>query len=278
MLALKRWYLQLRQKMVIDPIVNDPRENGGANTRLGRPVYWIFDAVIRGGQANFDEPIDEFSPRDRVMLYAFFNQKGHVEELVHAFQKLWPNPTRLRGTTIVDVGCGPFTAGLALANVVDNAAPINYFGIDTSTEMLKLAAELEKAARDIGGLHQQSKARFFGSVSDIPVSQLRAGPVCVILSYLLASDSLDVATLINEVLSFCNKASLGSISVLYTNAVRETARAKYPLLRTLLVDAGFEVVVEGEDVLNDGSKPRNVHYALFYRPHALEISIDWLVK
>jgi hypothetical protein len=94
--------------------MNDPRETREPNTRLGIPTSWIFRQAIGGGQASFDEPLGELSAKDRVLLYAFFNQKSHVNELVHAFEKLLTTPRDLYRATVIDIGCGPFTSGLAL--------------------------------------------------------------------------------------------------------------------------------------------------------------------
>ena len=64
--------------------------------------------AIGGGQADFDAPCGDLTPDDLALLYAYLNQKGHLEELVAAFGQLLtrskpPNPI------VVDIGCGPFT-------------------------------------------------------------------------------------------------------------------------------------------------------------------------
>lgn len=278
MVVLQPWYLELRQTRVVDPIMQDPRETGAYQTRLGKPTSWIFNTAIGGGQADFDQPVANLTPRDRALLYAFFNQKGHVEELVHAFTKLWPDPGRIRGCTVVDVGCGPFTAGLALANVVGASVPYRYCGVDRAKSMLTLGKELAEAARQAGALHERTSVEFFSEVSELPRGKLSADPVFVVLSYLLASSSLDVSALTADVLAFCSDSSLGSVGLLYTNSTRAEARKKYPELRKRLADAGFHVNVEDEETLSDGSKPRHVHYALFHRPAPAELSTHWLIS
>jgi hypothetical protein len=276
MLELKPWYQDLRRTQIVDPIMKDPRETGVDQTRLGKPTSWVFNTAIGGGQADFDKPVEDLTPRDRVMLYAFFNQKGHVEELVHAFSKLWPAPSSIRGCTVIDVGCGPFTAGLALANVIGSAAAFQYFGVDTSLSMQTLARELEVEVRKVKELHERTTVDFVADVTHIPVRELRAEPIFVVLSYLLASASLDVAKLTADVLTLCDRATLGSVNLFYTNTTRDDARKKYPELRERLADAGFRLEVEDEEVLTDGSRRRSVHYALFHRPARVEVPANWL--
>lgn len=274
MVTLQSWYTDLRRRMVVEPITSDPRETHRPNTRLGWPTNWVFNTAIGGGQADFDQPIENLTPRDRAMLYAFFNQKGHIEELVHAFGKLWPNPALLQGTTIIDVGCGPFTGGLALAIVVGDTAKFRYFGIDRAKSMCALGRELEQGARDAGALHPQTEIQFLPELSQIPVCNLRAEPTFVLLSYLLASSTLNVDEMIEDVLRVCDRISLGPVAVLYTNTTRADARKKYPQLCDKLSGAGFQIFVEKEETFTDGSKPRSVHYALFHRSAPAELPMS----
>lgn len=274
MVTLHPWYAGLRQSMVVDPTMKDPRETRKPGTRLGWPTDWIFNTAIGGGQADFDKPIENLTPRDRAMLYAFFNQKGHIEELVHAFGKLWPDPASIHGTMIIDVGCGPFTGGLALANIVGGAAKFRYFGVDRAKSMCALGQELAQGARDAGALHRETEIQFVPDLDQLPIASLCVEPTFIVLSYLLASNTLNVDEMFDGLLRVFGKKSLNPVSVLYTNTTRAEARKKYPQLRKRLVEAEFQVVVEDEETLTDGSKPRNVHYALFHRQAPAELSMN----
>lgn len=274
LVTLHPWYVSLRQSMVVDPTMNDPRETRRPGTRLGWPTSWIFNTAIGGGQADFDKPIENLTPRDRAMLYAFFNQKGHIEELIHAFGKLWPDPTSIHGTMIIDVGCGPFTGGLALANIVGDAAKFRYFGVDRAKSMCELGQELAQGARDAGALHSQTEIQFVAELDQLPVASLCLEPIVIVLSYLLASDTLNVDEMFDGLLRVFGKKSLSPVSVLYTNTARADARKKYPQLRQRLVEAEFQIVVEAEETLTEGSKARSVHYALFHRPAPAELSMS----
>jgi SAM-dependent methyltransferase len=199
------------------------------------------------------------------MLYAFLLQKGHVGELTHAFGKLLDDPHQLQGATVIDIGCGPYTAGLALANVAGNGVIFRYFGVDTSQSMCALGAELAEAAKEAGGLNPQTSVDFTSSVEKLDFGPRRAGWSIVILSYLLASKSIDVELLVRQIVDACNRIGFGPVALLYTNAARPEARASFPEFRDRLIDSGFIMRIEKLETLTDGDKPRKIHYALFVR-------------
>ena len=45
--------------------------------------------AINWGQADFDEPTGALSAEDRVLLYSYLNQLGHLEELSEAFHQVF---------------------------------------------------------------------------------------------------------------------------------------------------------------------------------------------
>ena len=235
---------------------------------------WIFHTAIGGGQADFDQQVANLSPRDRVMLYALFNQKGHVDELIHAFERLLPDPALLHGATVLDIGCGPFTAGLALANVAGNGVAFRYFGVDLSQAMCAFGNELATAACAAGGLDVRSTVGFFADADAIDFGPPRSEWTVVVLSYLLASGSLDVEMLCEQIVRACDRIGFGPVAVLYTNAIRPTARAKFPELEARLLEAGFEKKVEEQERLTDGDKDRDIHYALFVRAPTGTIALE----
>ena len=221
--------------------------------------------AIAGGQAKFDEPIDNLSARDRVLLYALFNQKGHVLELIDAFQNLLDSPWQLNGATILDIGCGPFTAGLAIANVVGNDVDFRYFGVDTSREMCALGGDLARAAREEGGLSPAVSVQFTDSIEVIDFGAARLGRTIVVLSYLLASDSLNIQTIVRQIVEACNRIGPGPVAVLYTNSGFAARRASFPEFDGRMQAAGFKCVVVDFEMFEDGNKSRHIHYALFTR-------------
>lgn len=265
MITFRPWYDVVRRARIVDPLNADPRETRQNRMRLGRSSGWIFDHAIGGGQANFDEPIEDLSARDRVMLYALFNQKGHVPELIHAFSKLANDPRHLNGATMLDIGCGPFTAGLALANVAGDEVPFRYYGVDTSNQMCAFGAELADAVRAEGGLNPQTSVAFSHSADAIDFGAPRLGWTVVVLSYLLASKSLNVEVIVRQIIDACGRIGPGPVAILYTNSAVDDRRAAFPELEARLCAAGFKCEVVDTELLTDGDKPRHIHYALFTR-------------
>lgn len=266
MITVSPWYERVRSTCIIDPLRNDPRttcQNG--IWWLGKPRDWIFTQAIGGGQANFDEPIENLSPRDRVMLYALFNQKGHVPELIHAFQKLIDYPQRMNNATILDIGCGPFTAGLALANVIGNEVAFRYVGVDTSEQMRTLGGELAEAAYKEAGLSPKAQVYFTGSINAFNFGQFRSGWTVVVLSYLLASASLDIEQLVRQIVNACCCIGPGPVAVLYTNSAQADRQKAFPEFQSRMVDTGFQCEVVDTELLTNGKRGRNIHYALFTR-------------
>lgn len=265
MVNIKPWLEQLRCRLILDPIVNDSRSVLGA--RLGRQANWIFNHAIGGGQADFDQSVEDLSPRDRVMLYALFNQKAHVVELIHAFDKFLPDLEGIRGATVVDIGCGPFTTGLALANVVGNRAAFRYFGVDHASSMCSFANELATGVRALGEFNDRTEVSFHGSLDEINFGPRRAAETTVfVLSYLLASKSIDVAALVGEIARARARIGLGQAVALYTNSAREGARTNFPAFKDRMLDAGFSMHIEEIERFEDTDKPRDIHYALFMSP------------
>ncbi len=201
------------------------------------------------------------------MLYALFNQKAHIDELIHAFDKFLADPNNFRGATVVDIGCGPFTAGLAVANVIGNRVAFRYFGVDRALSMCSFADELAQEVRVLGEFNERTEVSFHQSVDDIDFGPLRAAEVTVfVLSYLLASDSIDIEALVGEIVRARDRIGMGQTLVLYTNSAKGRARANYPEFRDRMVAAGFDVHVEEIERFDDADKPRDIHYALFVRP------------
>ena len=278
MLALPQWYHDLRQRLVVVPVMTDKRETGQPNMRWGHAVDWIFNVAIGGGQADFDEKVADLEPKDRALLYAFFNQGAHVEELVVAFNKLLGKSLAMNGGAVIDVGCGPFTAGLALGSVVGAAAPFDYYGVDRAVSMCDLGASLADGARHANALHASTGIQFLRDVKSIVTPSLRAQPTLVVLSYLLASRSLNVNEITTDIVEACDGISMGSVNLLYTNSRREGARKNYPTLERRLLGAGFKLIDSGEERLTETNKPRDIHYALFHRDPITRIPANFFVR
>ena len=220
--------------------------------------------AIGGGQANFDAPDGALSPDDLALLYAYFNQLGHVEELVEAFGQFFehsspPNPI------VLDVGCGPFTGGIALAATLKEPR-FNYVGVDAAESMRRLGERLACSDLMPGEISRHWAASLDAVEWPYPRSWRE---VIVIISYLFASPTLDASAMFRELVTLLGRFGPGAVTLLYTNSVRREANLAYAPFRDLLLGAGFRQVADGEgEIVTErysGQRRRRLRYAMFRR-------------
>ena len=264
---LPEWLEKLRRSEVVDRVMNNPRSVAG--TVLGIDPREATRDAAGWGQADFDKPWGNLSPKDRVLLYAHFFQVGHLEELVTAFGQLFGGSELPEHPIVVDLGCGPFTGGLAIASQFPRDTQMDYVGVDSSSTMRRFGERLASVAENN---HELPRIRRHWA-ADVKTVSWPSVPgwrsVIVIVSYLLASRTLDVAALVPDLDHLLAKLGRGSVTVLYTNAVRDDANRGFPMFCTMLRDRGFELRrnEEGEIEVERGYdvKRRPLRYALFHR-------------
>ena len=258
---LPQWLEDLRQAEVVDRVGNDPRSASGHT--LGLRPDEATDA-IGWGQAQFDEPWRDISPADRALLYAYYNQKGHLEELVEAFRKIFANevPDDL---VVIDIGCGPCTGGLALSSVFDRTR-FDYIGVDVSVAMRDLGERLAAAAPQLSAVGRRW-------ASDLASVQWERAPgwrpVLVIVSYLLASPTLDPVQLVADLDKLLARLGNGRVTTLYTNSPRCRPNRNFPAFQRAMQQAGFEMLADGTVQIDierwAGHRTREVREAVFHR-------------
>lgn len=267
-IVLNEWINALRRSEVIERVQNDPRST--PEKPLGVTPSVVHNEVVCGGQAEFDEPWNNLSPDDRVLLYAHFLMPGHLEELTEAFRMIFKNPPPEKDFIVVDVGCGPFTGGLAIADVLGSECRLDYIGVDRSCAMRALGERLAGAAERHNDT-PQIKRYWHADIATVTWDSAPSWhPVIVIVSYLLASTTLDVEKLATDLDELLNKLGHGCVMVLYTNSASSGANRNFPLLEEALHTMGFETSADDigkiEIQRRAGAKDRNLKYALFYRP------------
>ena len=260
---LPRWLDALRRVEVTERVLNDPRSEGG--TLFGMDMAGA-SQVIGGGQADFDAPCGDLSDDDLALLYAYLNQKGHLEELLAAFSQLLAGP-KPPNPVVVDVGCGPLTGGLALAATLGQDPRFDYVGVDRAASMRRLAERLARSDLVPGRV----TTHWAEDVSAVPWQHAPGWrDVIVIVSYLFASPSLDAEAMFGDLEALLRRIGHGAVTVLYTNSTRLKPNRQYPEFRRRLVGAGFEVRAEGdgEIIIERRQAPRNrrLYFALFRRP------------
>lgn len=168
---------------------------------------------------------------------------------------------------VVDLGCGPFTGGLALAATLGRNPCFDYIGVDRADSMRRLGARL--AGSDLlPGRVTPHWAPDLGSVDWPHRPGWRA--VIVIVSYLLASPTLDVDAMFGDLERLLDRLGRGAVTLLYTNSTREGANRQYPVFQQRLAETGFQRYAEdrGEIVVERSNRPRErrLNYPLFHRP------------
>ena len=253
----------LRQAEIVDRVQSDARTDG--DLLLG--VDWATAmAALDWGQADFDQPIGTLSAEDRVLLYAYWNQKGHVAELSEAFRQMFANSRPRDPFIVVDLGCGPFTGGLAFAGQLGADERFDYIGIDRSREMRRFGEKLAAALDDKPEAPRISRqwAPDITSVHWTPPKGWR--PVLVIVSFLLASPTLDVEALLDGLSRLLRTVGRGEVTVLYTNSAKPGPNRNLPVFRAVLLDAGLREVVNDVGTVQTERSTRALRYALFHRP------------
>lgn len=263
---LPGWLDQLRKAEVTERVCKDPRSTG--RTLLGVESDQAFNEVIGGGQANFDAQWENLSPDDLALLYAYLNQKGHLEELIAAFSQLFTGSGATpQHPIVVDIGCGPFTGGLALVATLGHDPCFDYIGIDHADSMRRLGERLARSNLVPGRV----TTRWAASLNSFPWQDPpRWRDVIVIISYLFASPTLDAEAVFNDLDRLLRKLGHGAVTLLYTNSTRTEANCQYPGFRQRLEEAGFHVHAENQGKVvierGNGLKERKLCYALFRRP------------
>jgi SAM-dependent methyltransferase len=259
------WLAELLKEEVDNRIQRDLRSVSNPGTYLGWPKDRIFWDVLGAGQADFDATVGHLSGEDRALLYAKYNQPRHLDELNSAFDSLFAGATRAGRPTILDLGCGPFTAGLAVAATLGPNRPFRYYGVDRAKAMRVLGERFAEQARSRGALHRDTTYWFGANLDTIDFGPIRGDLTVAVASYLLASRSLNIADLLASLFQGLQRIGPGPVAVLYTNSAEPGPNIKYPAFRDGLKANGFEVYVDYVEVFRGTKTPKKLRYALFFK-------------
>ena len=266
---LPEWLRELHTAKVVRRVQDDPRSAHGLV--LGLRGSEALEA-IGWGQAPFDEPYGDLSPKDRVLLYAYFNQKGHLEELTAAFRTIFVKEVP-EDLIVVDLGCGPATGGLALAGVLP-APSFDYIGVDSSQAMRCLGEQLASRVTQLDNVRR----RWVRDLEEVEWDGAPGWrPVLVIVSYLLASQTLDPEQVVGDLDNLLTKLGNGRVTMLYTNSPRPDANRNFPAFRGALEHAGFGMPADGTGEIvvdrSQGDQLRRFHCAVFHRPARRQLQL-----
>lgn len=160
---------------------------------LGREVALLRE-VIEYGRANFDEPFRDVTAAERVLIYCYLNMRKHFFTKIHilnmlnksTFSNFFRDSLFKKDTTIIDVGCGPLTAGLAYADFVNSnfgTSKLTYYGIDISNQIIEKAKDFTDSPVFASG----STFSFFERWREVSLNLKEGQPILFIFSYLFAN-------------------------------------------------------------------------------------------
>ena len=252
------WLQELRRIEIVRPVRDDTRSQGDSLLGLSLGAA---RALIRYGQADFNESHGEYSSDDLALLYAYCNQKLHLEELVAAFSQIF-GLEKPDDPIVLDIGCGPFTGGLALSATLGDVPRFDYIGIDRSKSMRSLGERL--AASDL--VPSVVKRHWYSDTSTVVWTQPPSWrDVIVVISYLFASPTLDTDRLHTDLVQLIKRLGQGLVTLLYINSISDDANAKFQLFREKLEDADFETQVSeriGKIQRLNAAGPHTLKYSL----------------
>lgn len=255
-MSVPRWLQDLRRSEIVEVV--QARSDPG--TLLGVPMDRVMEA-LGWGRADFTKPWEHLDIDDRALLYGHYLQVGHLQELMESFRQL-VRGTALTNPVVIDLGCGPFTGGLAFAAI--HGRPFTYVGMDRAESMFRLGERLARGAVEASGI--PIEWRWTGALDEVMWTEAPGWrPIIVIVSYLLASDTLDPVTLVADLETVIARIGRGPVTVLYTNAVGEEKNRKFPAFRETLEGCGFELIKDDQGHVTGERRVRELRYALFHR-------------
>ncbi len=193
------------------------------------------DRILARGAADFDEKCSPDDDRELAHYrtdyyvsrhgYMEMHLKQNLDALENCFENGIPQPL-----LFVDFGCGPMTAGLALAEMLSRQTPryktqTAYFGVDVSRNMVVKA----RAINEKYGLFAPERfkvvenARF--DPRHLPRSWLEPGVAVLYLSFVLAPNTLkggvDAAKLADDWRRYVeNRPGCEETRIIYLNPLR----------------------------------------------------------
>lgn len=225
--------------LIINVLKTDKRTIQYPSLILGQTNDFIRNNIIEYGRTNFDKVFEyqtnlftqEFSVKDKVMLYCYYNMRKHyfsnkaVFESYKEFFEIELEQVSSR-VTFIDFGCGPLTAGIAFnqfAKTIDKNFTMNYFGIDISDGMLEMATDFSNTSI----FNNYSTFNFHNNLDEIKQGTFdeifRLSNVVILnFSYLFANLNLEqTIDLANRINILVETFPLNKYIIIYQNPVNK---------------------------------------------------------
>jgi hypothetical protein len=219
------------------PSINDYTDNLWGLTRKE-----ILDEVLVRGRGDFTISYRNITTDDKVMLYCYFNLKKHFftsyavfQNVVDSLGNFFKDPEYK--PVFIDLGCGPMTSGLAIADLIDQSLGFginfSYIGVDIADAMINRA----KTFRTLKIFSEECYFDFKHNWNEISAEQLyslagKHNPIIFNASYLLASDSVDEKDLAKYIGQVGQHYS--NVYFVFQNPNRVDRNLKYETLKSLI--------------------------------------------
>lgn len=214
---------------------NHPNIDSEREELWGLSKKEILDDVLIRGRGDFTKNYGKISADDKVLLYCYFNLKKHFftsyavfQTVVSSLEKFFLN--KAYKPIFIDLGCGPMTSGLALADLIhtNTGKGINfsYIGVDISNPMMRKA----ESFKSLNIFSTESTFTFVNNWNEIEPSLLnelagKNNPIIFNASYLFASSSIDVVDL-GKYISDISK-NFSNVFFVFQNPNRIDRNTKY---------------------------------------------------
>ena len=261
---------------VSQPLRADPR-TPSLSTPLGYDFNYCREYIIEYGTADFRKPYKNLSPDDRALIYCLYNMRKHFFSSYYIYTVFIQNFVDIiakdnRKVIFLDLGCGPLTSGIALADLFltqfGKPIPMQYVGIDIAPAMVIKAKHFAEDET----LFSQSEF-YFPSQLDEALGLLTDklvqvdNTIVINASYLFASSSLKVdelAAFVSQIRRICSSSP---IYFIFQNPDKVAKNEKYVEWKAKL--PGFETVFQQvipiqyrNTTTADPSIPERVYYEL----------------
>ena len=207
-------------QLVKSGVIQDPNLNGINSSESVQIKNDHRNKIIQQGRADFDVDSDGLTAIQKVDLYGYYYFQMHFTSSYVFFLSetdFLKNVITNKHICFIDVGCGPFTSGLAFNSILSKPENMvyksaTYIGIDTSNKMLEKGQNVFKSI-SIPNFQQAIFNTDMKSITDglhLMINQQEEIIFFLNYSYLFASHSLVVEEFVsftNTILTqFCNTA------------------------------------------------------------------------
>jgi len=145
------------ERCVITPFRNHPATPGWIAEITSKGWQYHLNTVLGRGRASFDQPFNQLSAEERVLVYCYYYMQMHVASNLDVFQELQNHraDAPFEQCLLLDFGCGPLTLGVAIAwlhhlrgsHQANGRVLLDYVGIENSQTMGHMAARIQNESQ-----------------------------------------------------------------------------------------------------------------------------------